>query len=205
MWPGAGQVIGTANIVGAVTGPRTWGTPAIEVEPGLINGPADFAQASAAGNAALIALTRAALGLPGDRRSLVELYAGHGNFTRTFVTDGWDVIASDITEPRARDGVRFEVGLTQEVLARLTGPVEAVVLDPPRAGAVEALDGIVRLSPGTIVYVSCDPATLARDAVKFVERGYRATDAWPIDLMPQTAHVEVVLRFVRASERSASS
>jgi len=46
------------------------------------------------------------------------------------------------------------------------------------------------------VYVSCDPATLARDAAQLT--GYRATDAWPLDLMPQTAHVEVVMRLVRA-------
>ena len=72
------------------------------------------------------------------------------------------------------------------------------MLDPPRTGAAEAIDGIVRLAPRTIVYVSCDPATLARDAQRLVAAGYRATDAWPIDLMPQTSHVEVVLRLVRS-------
>ena len=48
-----------------------------------------------------------------------------------------------------------------------------------------------------IVYVSCDVATLARDAGHLVAGGYRATDAYPLDLMPQTAHVEVVLRLAR--------
>ena len=58
----------------------------------------------------------------------------------------------------------------------------------------KAIDGIVRLAPRTIVYIACDPATLARDCERLARAGYRATDAWPIDLMPQTAHVEVVVR-----------
>ena len=198
MWPGAGQVIGNAGIAGAVTGQAVWGDWLIEVEPGLAGGPHDFAQASAAGNVALIALARAALGTPSARAQLVELYAGHGNFTRGLVADGWDVIASDVTEPRTRHGSRFEVGTAPAVLARFAGPVAAVVLDPPRTGALDALDGIVRLAPDRIVYVSCDPATLARDAGKLTAAGYRATDAWPVDLMPQTAHVEVVMRLVKA-------
>jgi 23S rRNA (uracil1939-C5)-methyltransferase len=204
-WPAASQLIGRAGIVGVVAG-QVSGEWRIEVEPGLLGGPLDFAQASAAGNAALIAQTRAALGAMAA--PLVELYAGNGNFTRGFVADGWQVTASDGVAPHAvPSGVRFEVGPTPEVLARLAGqpgtaekarPVEAVVLDPPRAGAADAIDGIVRLSPNRIVYVSCDPQTLARDAAKLAAAGYRATDAWPIDLMPQTSHVEVVLRFERA-------
>jgi 23S rRNA (uracil1939-C5)-methyltransferase len=84
------------------------------------------------------------------------------------------------------------------VLARVPGPFEAIVLDPPRTGAPDAIDGILRHAPAVIVYVSCDAATLARDAARLVAGGYRAADAWPIDLLPQTAHVEVVLRLVRA-------
>ena len=72
------------------------------------------------------------------------------------------------------------------------------VLPPVSGGAADALEGISQVAPATIVYVSCDPATLARDAMRLVTAGYRATDAWPIDLMPQTAHVEVVMRLARA-------
>ena len=75
--------------------------------------------------------------------------------------------------------------------------VDAVVLDPPRTGALEAMAGIAELGPPVIVYVSCDPATLARDAEKLVAAGYRAERAWPVDLMPQTSHIEVVLRLTR--------
>jgi len=65
-----------------------------------------------------------------------------------------------------------------------------VVLDPPRAGAAECVDGIAALEPRRIVYVSCDPMTLARD-VKLLQ-GYALERATPVDLMPQTFHVETV-------------
>jgi len=163
--------------------------PVVEVEPGLWLGPWDFAQASADGNRALIELVRAALPAPG--RAL-ELYAGAGNFTRALVADGWDVTPSDVVPP-SRPPPGFERGSAAEVLARVAGPFDAIVLDPPRTGAADAIAGIVHHGPKTIVYVSCDPATLARDAERLVTAGYRATDAWPVDVMPQTAHVEVVL------------
>ncbi len=216
------------------------GVGVIEIEPGLWGGPNDFAQASAAGNAALVARTRAALGtarpaatsvrstspVPSASASasstsaphrLVELYAGAGNLTRAFIADGWSVIATDGVAPARLVGtganapsdatnassdtgslVEHRVGPVADILATIDGPVDAVVLDPPRAGAADAIDGIVRLSPHVIVYVSCDPATLARDLERLIGAGYRATDAWPIDLMPQTAHVEVVVRLVRS-------
>lgn len=194
-WGGAARLVGALNIRGLHCGTDVHGDPVIEVEPDLWGGPWDFAQASAAGNLALIARARAAIGIgPG---ALVELYAGAGNLTRGLVADGWTVTASDLTAPRRPVAGTHLVGPADEILARTIGPVDAVVLDPPRTGAAEAIDGIVRLAPRVIAYVSCDPATLARDAVRLVAAGYRATDAWPIDLMPQTAHVEVVLRFAR--------
>ena len=191
-WKGAAALIGKAGITGVSAGNDSYGEPVIEVEPGLFGGPWSFQQASTAGNAALIALARAALGNgPGE---LLELHAGAGNFTRGFVADGWTVTASDVTRPtKPINGATFLIGAADRVLAA-TSRVDAIVLDPPRAGAAEAIASIARLRPRTVVYVSCDPATLARDASKLVAAGYRAERAWPIDLMPQTAHVEVVLR-----------
>ena len=149
-------------------------------------GPFDFAQASADGNRALVARAAAALG-PGPGR-LLELYAGHGNLTRAVRAAGWDVVATDVvTGTAATDALE------------LPGPFDAIALDPPRTGAADAIDGILRHAPRAIVYVSCDAATLARDAARLVAAGYVAADAWPIDLMPQTAHVEVVLRLVKSS------
>src|SRR5262249_25586703 len=125
----------------------------VEVEPGLAAGPRDFAQASAAGNAALIAIAREALG-PGPGR-LLELYAGGGNFTRGFAADGWDVVPTDLARPAAPPP-RFEAGPVERVLGRVRGPFDAIALDPPRAGAREAIAGILRHAPRAIVYISCD-------------------------------------------------
>jgi len=196
-WRGAARLlIGRAGIVGVLAGDEPHGDVVLELEPGLWGGPWDFAQASRSGNAALVAQARAALGRGPGR--LLELYAGAGNFTRGFAADGWDVTATDAAAP-AKPPPGFHAGPVHEVLARVVGaggPWDAVALDPPRTGAAEAIEGIMRAAPRTIVYVSCDVATLARDAARLA--GYRATDAWPLDVMPQTAHVEVVLRLQRA-------
>jgi 23S rRNA (uracil1939-C5)-methyltransferase len=190
--------VGRAGIVGVVTPDARHGETAIEIESGLRGGPWDFAQASAAGNATLIETARAALGTARAGQRLLELHAGAGNLTRGFVADGWDVLASDAVAPaHSVERARFEVGTAEQVLASAPGPFDAIVLDPPRTGALEAMTGVIRHAPPVVVYVSCDPATLARDAVRLVEAGYRAERAWPIDLMPQTSHVEVVLRLAR--------
>jgi 23S rRNA (uracil1939-C5)-methyltransferase len=195
-WPGAARLIGRAGIAGVIAAGVVHGDAVLEIEPGLWGGPWDFAQASAAGNAALIATARAALG-PGPGR-LLELHAGAGNFTRGFAADGWDVTASDaVAPPRPPPG--FVAMPAREALDRLAGPWHAIALDPPRTGAADAIEGLVRAAPRILVYVSCDPATLARDAAQLTAAGpYAATDAWPLDVMPQTAHVEVVMRLQRA-------
>lgn len=195
-WPGAARLIGRAGIAGVVAAGAVHGDAVREIEPGLWGGPWDFAQASAAGNAALIATARAALG-PGPGRML-ELYAGAGNFTRGFAADGWSVTATDaVAPPRPPSG--FVAMPAREALARLAGPWDAIALDPPRTGAADAIDGLLRAAPRIVVYVSCDPATLARDAAQLTAAGnYAPTDAWPLDVMPQTAHVEVVMRLQRA-------
>lgn len=185
---------GELYIARSTRGDIAVGDEPLEIEPGLVVRARDFAQASAAGNARLVELVRAAVGKgPGK---LLELYAGAGNFTRGFVEDGWDVLASDVVLP-VQPPARFEVGQAAQVLARRKGSVDAIVLDPPRSGAAETIAGILRLGPKKIVYVSCDPATLARDAQALA--GYRVERVTPIDLMPQTSHVEVVLSLSRSA------
>lgn len=195
-WRGAAALVGKAGIRGVFAGNDVHGEPVIEIERGLWGGPHTFAQASAAGNAALIARVREVVGKGTGK--LLELYAGSGNFTRGFVEDGWKILATDAVAPELPLTVEHRAGPVQHVIGGLNGPFEVVVLDPPRTGAAEAIDGIVRMAPRTIAYVSCDPATLARDAARLQTLGYRATDAWPFDLMPQTSHVEVVMALVRA-------
>jgi 23S rRNA (uracil1939-C5)-methyltransferase len=72
------------------------------------------------------------------------------------------------------------------------------VADPPRAGfAPRALDALIAASPRALAYVSCDPATLARDARRLIDGGYRLMEVQPVDLFPQTFHIESVSWFER--------
>jgi 23S rRNA (uracil1939-C5)-methyltransferase len=75
---------------------------------------------------------------------------------------------------------------------------QVVVVDPPRAGLEKAVvDGILRLAPRLVAYVSCDPATLARDAARLISGGYRLREVTPFDLFPQTYHIESISLFER--------
>jgi 23S rRNA (uracil1939-C5)-methyltransferase len=94
--------------------------------------------------------------------------------------------------------VDLRVGAIEAALPR--GEVDAAVVDPPRAGMKpKALEALAARVPGKIVYVSCDPTTLARDAKMLVARGYRLNDVQPVDLFPQTYHVESVALFMKAT------
>jgi 23S rRNA (uracil1939-C5)-methyltransferase len=75
--------------------------------------------------------------------------------------------------------------------------IDAVLLDPPRTGAADAVRALATLRPPRVVYVSCDAPTLARDAKLLAQSGYRLARAVPLDLFPQTAHFEVVATFLR--------
>lgn len=200
-WPRAGELVGKAGIVGISAGTSHWGQPVLELEPGLWGRADAFAQASAEGNAAILAAVRAALG-DGAGRGALELFAGAGNLTRAIRDAGWKVTASDAVAPaQPLEGVELIVTEAAEAMRKLSarrGEFAAVVLDPPRTGAREIVEAVAALAADRLVYVSCDAATLARDAVAFEQRGYRAVRAVPIDTMPQTSHLEIVLTLERA-------
>ena len=81
----------------------------------------------------------------------------------------------------------------EDVLPHLDAKPDVVLVDPPRAGLERrALDGIAALNPQTIAYVSCDPATLARDIARLIANGYRLVEVTPFDLFPQTYHIESI-------------
>jgi 23S rRNA (uracil1939-C5)-methyltransferase len=87
--------------------------------------------------------------------------------------------------------------LEKEVAGR-DGAADVVVLDPPRAGCErEVLDLVAGIGPSKIVYVSCDPATLARDARLLVDGGFDLSAVRPVDMFPQTKHIECVSLFVK--------
>lgn len=145
---------------------------------------------------------------PQPADTLADLYGGVGTFGLLFAPRVARVIeieeaAIAVSDARANavdlENVEFRRGAVEDVLPHLSARIDLVVADPPRAGfAPRALDALIAASPRTIVYVSCDPSTLARDARRLVDRGYRLTGVRPLDLFPQTYHVESVSRFVRA-------
>lgn len=199
-WPAAGALLGQAGIGGVTAGGASWGEPVLELEPGLWGRADAFAQASAEGNAAILAAVAGALG-EGGGRALLELFAGAGNLTRAIRAAGWRVTASDAVAPAQPlpdvELIVAEASAAMRQLAARRGEFAAAVLDPPRTGAFSIIEPLAALGAARIVYVSCDAATLARDAIALERLGYRAVSAQPIDTMPQTSHLEIVLTLER--------
>jgi len=173
--------------------------------------PLDFVQVNAALNQRMI---QHAIDLldpqPGDR--VLDLYCGLGNFTLPLARRSIHVVGvegDDGLVARARRNAELN-GLTNVrfAVADLFKPVadeiwsrekyDLVLLDPPRAGSVEMLPTIAKMKPRRIVYVSCHPGSLARDAGLLVhEHGYRLVSAGIMNMFPHTAHVESIAVFER--------
>jgi 23S rRNA (uracil1939-C5)-methyltransferase len=172
--------------------------------------PTEFTQVNPSVNRVLV---RRALALldpqPGDR--IADLFCGLGNFTLAIARRGARVVGlegSSALVARASGNAR-ENGLTHaaqffaenlfEISAacaqRLKG-LDRLLIDPPRDGAIAAVKALADDRPRRIVYVSCNPATLARDAAVLVHtQGYRLTAACVVNMFPHTAHVESLAVF----------
>jgi 23S rRNA (uracil1939-C5)-methyltransferase len=209
------QLIGKAGIEGVVVRAgdmsRYHGARRLTLEGSFQASAEGFAQASASQNEVLRRLVKE-WAVPSSEEApprVLELYAGDGNFTRDLVRRARVVAVEGDRDAAARlvDNLRASMPRGMGTLDRWNVRAESagnavmrlrgekfdvVVLDPPRAGATEAVFGIADLAAPRIVYVSCDPMTLARDVARLAESGYRALKAQPIDMMPHTSHVEVV-------------
>ncbi|MFP5330974.1 MAG: class I SAM-dependent RNA methyltransferase [Acidimicrobiia bacterium] len=160
-----------------------------------------FFQPNTDGADTLVDLAREAAGV-GDR--LIDAYAGVGLFAGTIGDRFGHVVAIELSK-RAVGDLRRNVPYA-EVIARSTvaglrsldGPVDVLVVDPPRDGlGADTVAEIVRLRPPVVVSVSCDAGTFARDARQLIDGGYRLDWIQPIDQFPHTPHIETVSRFVR--------
>ncbi len=143
---------------------------------------------------------------PGER--IADLFCGLGNFSLPIARLGAQVIgfeASALLVERARanamaNGLVAQFEAVDLFRSRIDafGPFDKVLLDPPREGAIEAVKRIGATWPRRIVYVSCDPATLARDAAMLVHtKGFTLEAAGVVNMFPHTAHVESVALFER--------
>lgn len=201
-------VAGVALRAGGIDAAATWGSLEQEVvaSDGLpLIGPAEgFSQANESINARLVELV-VELAEP-QGAEILELYAGQGNLTVALAPKAAHVSAVELDRElvkacqanltaRGISNVKVRADAA-EVGAKGTA-VDCVVLDPPRTGAKDAIDGIVARKPKRIVYVSCDPVTLRRDAQLLAAAGYRVDRAHALDMFPHTAHVEAVVRFMR--------
>jgi 23S rRNA (uracil1939-C5)-methyltransferase len=137
--------------------------------------------------------------------SLIDVYCGVGLFSAFLAPQVGQLIAIELSESACEDfaanldefdHVTFYQGAAEDVLPRLDVRPEVVIVDPPRAGVERrALDAIINMQPRTIAYVSCDPATLARDAKRLAAAGYVLKQVTPFDLFPQTYHIETISLF----------
>jgi 23S rRNA (uracil1939-C5)-methyltransferase len=170
--------------------------------------PGDFIQVNAGVNEAMVAQALEWLAPTADERVL-DLFCGLGNFALPLARKVREVVAVEgvaaMVERAADNAVSNNVHNAKFFHADLSLPLvdakwagegfSAVLLDPPRDGAFEVVRKLASLGAKRLVYVSCNPATLARDTVELVKQGYRLKRAGILDMFPQTAHVEAMALF----------
>ncbi|HET89627.1 MAG TPA: 23S rRNA (uracil(1939)-C(5))-methyltransferase RlmD [Chloroflexi bacterium] len=170
-----------------------------------------FFQVNTPQAARLVQLTLDYLDLQGDE-TVLDAYCGVGLFTVPLAERAGLVVGiesspaavADLLENTAEyDNVDIIEGAVEAALPalELDAPFSAAVLDPPRAGVDRfALDSLIERQPARLVYVSCDPATLARDAKRLIRGGYHLVEVQPVDMFPQTHHIESVALFTWTSQ-----
>ncbi len=170
--------------------------------------PSDFTQVNAGINQKMISQALAWLAPQSDERVL-DLFCGLGNFTLPLAreaahvvgVEGEDALVARGRENAAHNGlenVEFHgADLRKEPHEQpwFGRGFDKILLDPPRSGAFDIVKYLPQFSAGKIVYVSCNPATLARDAEVLVAQGYRLVKAGVMDMFPHTAHVESMALF----------
>lgn len=212
------KVVSIAHNVNAedtplIFGPRTrivWGAERMEERLGHLTfqlSPRAFFQLNPVQTVRLYDAAKQAAALTGAE-TVLDAYCGVGTIALWLASAakevrGIEAVPEAIEDARRnarRNGVgnaSFHVGLAEELLPAWTAAgaaFDAVVVDPPRVGCDRRLlDALVRAKPKRIVYVSCNPATLAKDAKALLDGGYRLASVQPVDLFPHTAHVECVL------------
>ena len=194
-------------------GPRlTYALPEYAIEHAF--SPTEFTQVNHAVNRVLVRRAMALLDpRPGER--IADMFCGLGNFTLPIARLGAQVVGVEGSrelvrragENAAANGLaeKVEYGVanlfeaTPESLAAL-GRFDKMLIDPPREGALELVKAIdPEQAPGRIVYVSCNPSTLARDAAILVsQKGYRLLGAGVVNMFPNTSHVESIALFEKA-------
>ncbi len=138
--------------------------------------------------------------IPNENHSIIDCYCGVGFFSAFLAERAEHLIGIESCESACNDfainldpydHVELFQGNAEDVLPELDIHTDLMVIDPPRAGIFpKALNAIIKMRPLRIVYISCDPATLARDLKTILQNGYHLEKLIPIDMFPQTYHIE---------------
>lgn len=172
--------------------------------------PGDFVQVNPPVNDAMVAQALEWLAPQADERVL-DLFCGLGNFALPLAQRVRELVAVEgvqtMVERAAENAASNGLGNAHFFQADLSKPLAdadwaqggfaAVLLDPPRDGALQAVQQMSALGAKRVVYVSCNPTTLARDSAELLAQGYQLERAGILDMFPQTAHVEAMALFVR--------
>jgi 23S rRNA (uracil1939-C5)-methyltransferase len=161
----------------------------------------------------LYGLAAQAAGLSGFER-VYDLFCGIGTIALTLAPRAAEVWGLEVVEPAIADAIRNarlneitnaqffagDVRLAMRELVERAGRPDVVVVDPPRAGlSAKIVRRLIEASPKRLVYVSCNPTTLAPNAAQLVEAGYALGPVRPVDMFPQTPHIECVAVFDRVA------
>ena len=183
--------------------------PEFDVE--LLQAPLDFAQVNASINRKMVPFAIELLDVqPEDE--VLDLFCGLGNFTIPLATKAKRVVGVEGVDEMVERGkvnakhnglsnVEFyQADLTTDLSEKpwVNRNYNKVLIDPARSGALEVIANIVKFSPEKIVYVSCNPATLARDTGELVKNGYKLKKAGVMDMFPHTTHVESIALFEKS-------
>ena len=193
-----------------------WGKSAIRDSIGPLSfqvSPRSFFQVNTAQATVLYGKALEYAGLGGGE-TVIDAYCGTGTITLFLARKARKAYGIEVVSPAVRDAknnaranriqnAEFIVGDAAEVMPRLyrngVRP-DVIVTDPPRAGCTPVvLETFARMQPKRIVYVSCNPATLARDLAILDDLGYRTEKIQPVDMFPMTSHVESVALVTRAN------
>ncbi len=173
--------------------------------------PANFTQINTEINQQMVDRAVELLAPQSDER-ILDLFCGLGNFTLPLARYCKEIIGVEgeqkLVDRAISNAVLNNINNAHFYAADLSGDFSAadfmqggfdkILIDPPRTGALEAVKILPLLKPRLILYVSCNPATLARDAKELVERGYTLTHAGVMDMFPHTSHVESMALFEKA-------
>lgn len=163
--------------------------------------PASFFQVNSALIETMVDTTFAFLEIQ-KGETIFDLYAGVGLFSAFAAKKGASVIAFERSPSACNDytvnldlfdSIELYQGPVEDLLPALGRKPHAVIMDPPRAGLTrEVRDALIESRPERMVYISCDTATFARDARRLIDGGFTCTAIQPIDLFPQTSHIELI-------------